>query len=50
MRNLQGIHKTWQVAVAVRAGGDKLWKTMQLAWAVNVAALVIKEDRERECE
>jgi hypothetical protein len=39
------IHSVWQTAVALGAARDNLWKTLDIAWAVIVGALAIKEQR-----
>ncbi|CAD6567171.1 MAG: hypothetical protein CYPHOPRED_001467 [Cyphobasidiales sp. Tagirdzhanova-0007] len=45
LNHLHNLHQLWLTAVALGAARDGLWKTMEIAWAVLVGALAVKEAR-----
>ena len=45
LEHVNVVHKVWQTAVALGAGRDDLWRTMEVAWSVLVGALAVKEGR-----
>lgn len=50
MQHVNLCHAVWQTAVALGAGRDGLWKTLDVAWSVLLGALAIKEGRANAME